>query len=223
MPDLSKTITAVRFSHNPVPFGQGFSISAHVTPGGPHHVHGDVEFFADGDSLQAPVRTDSTGVAVIGVPGGLLKPGTHEVSAKFAGDGYNAASESEPVNVVLSPDPMANPGPLPPVRGSVPDDVGFPIDTKASATAVPRQDGPTVAEFIAAGYDARNYPPSGYAAKSTQAEIDAAITQQEEDKNREQATAERERQAQAAAERQAQEQRAAAALNNPPGAPPNPA
>jgi len=37
------------------------------------------------------------------------------------------------------------------------------------------QDGPTVAEYVAAGYKAFKYPPAGYAAKSTQEEIDAAI------------------------------------------------
>lgn len=36
-------------------------------------------------------------------------------------------------------------------------------------------DGPTIAEWVAAGYKASNYPPSGYKPKSTQAEIDAAI------------------------------------------------
>lgn len=41
-----------------------------------------------------------------------------------------------------------------------------------------RQDGPTVAEYVAAGYFAEKYPPAGYASKSTQAEIDAAIAAQ---------------------------------------------
>jgi hypothetical protein len=35
--------------------------------------------------------------------------------------------------------------------------------------------GPTIAQWVAAGYKAANYPPSGYASKSTQEEIDAAI------------------------------------------------
>lgn len=30
-----------------------------------------------------------------------------------------------------------------------------------------RQDGPTLEEFVAAGYKAENYPPTGYAAKSS--------------------------------------------------------
>ena len=36
-------------------------------------------------------------------------------------------------------------------------------------------DGPTIAEFVAAGYPAVNYPPEGYASRSSQEEIDAAI------------------------------------------------
>lgn len=44
-----------------------------------------------------------------------------------------------------------------------------------------KQDGPTVAEFIAAGYRASNYPLAGYASKSTDEEIEAAIAAQEAD------------------------------------------
>jgi hypothetical protein len=40
------------------------------------------------------------------------------------------------------------------------------------------QDGPTVAEFVDAGYKAINYPPQGYASKSTDAEIAGAIAAQ---------------------------------------------
>lgn len=38
-----------------------------------------------------------------------------------------------------------------------------------------RTDGPTVAEFVAAGFLASEYPPQGYAARSTPEEIAAAI------------------------------------------------
>jgi len=38
-----------------------------------------------------------------------------------------------------------------------------------------RQDGPTVAEYVAAGYKASNYPPHGYASRSTSEEIAAAV------------------------------------------------
>lgn len=38
-----------------------------------------------------------------------------------------------------------------------------------------RSDGPTVAEYVAAGYKAANYPPAGYASKSTAEEIAAAV------------------------------------------------
>ena len=41
-------------------------------------------------------------------------------------------------------------------------------------------DGPTIAEFLAAGYLAANYPPEGYASRSSQEEIDAAIDAQKE-------------------------------------------
>ncbi|MBP0438427.1 hypothetical protein [Tianweitania sediminis] len=37
-----------------------------------------------------------------------------------------------------------------------------------------RQDGPTIAEYLSAGYKAENYPPAGYAARSTPEEIAAA-------------------------------------------------
>lgn len=38
-----------------------------------------------------------------------------------------------------------------------------------------RDDGPTVLEFIAEGYLAENYPPEGYAARSTDDEIATAV------------------------------------------------
>lgn len=41
-----------------------------------------------------------------------------------------------------------------------------------------RVDGPTVAEFVEAGYQASGYPPEGYASRSTLEEIDAAVTAQ---------------------------------------------
>lgn len=39
-----------------------------------------------------------------------------------------------------------------------------------------REDGPTVAEFTAAGYKASDYPPEGYASRSSAEEIEAALT-----------------------------------------------
>src|SRR5690606_37535223 len=50
-----------------------------------------------------------------------------------------------------------------------------------------RDDGPTVAEYVAKGYLAVNYPPQGYASRSTQEEIDAAIKAQQEAKGPEDA------------------------------------
>lgn len=38
-----------------------------------------------------------------------------------------------------------------------------------------RDDGPTVAEFVAAGYSASSYPPEGFASRSSADEIAAAI------------------------------------------------
>lgn len=38
-----------------------------------------------------------------------------------------------------------------------------------------KQDGPTVAEYVAAGYDPKGYPPKGYASKSSDKEIKEAI------------------------------------------------
>lgn len=43
-----------------------------------------------------------------------------------------------------------------------------------------RTDGPTIAEFVEAGYLAINYPQNGYASRSSQEEIDAAIEAQKE-------------------------------------------
>ena len=40
--------------------------------------------------------------------------------------------------------------------------------------------GPTIAEFVEAGYLAVNYPPEGYASRSSKEEIDAAIDAQKE-------------------------------------------
>ena len=39
--------------------------------------------------------------------------------------------------------------------------------------------GPTVAQFVAAGYLAKNYPPEGYASRSTAEEITQAISDQD--------------------------------------------
>lgn len=41
-------------------------------------------------------------------------------------------------------------------------------------------DGPTVAEYVAAGHRAENYPPTGYESKSTLEEIAAAVAAQAE-------------------------------------------
>ncbi|MFU2330319.1 HeH/LEM domain-containing protein [Pseudomonas sp. NFX98] len=43
-----------------------------------------------------------------------------------------------------------------------------------------RVDGPTIVEFIEAGYLASNYPPEGYESRSSKEEIDAAVQAQTE-------------------------------------------
>lgn len=55
------------------------------------------------------------------------------------------------------------------------------FDREAGKAAEPtlRPDGPTVAEYVAAGYLASNYPPSGFVPRSTPEEIAAAIAAQQ--------------------------------------------
>lgn len=45
-----------------------------------------------------------------------------------------------------------------------------------------KQDGPTVEDYVKAGYSAKTYPPQGYASKSTEEEIAAAIKAEDEGK-----------------------------------------
>jgi hypothetical protein len=52
------------------------------------------------------------------------------------------------------------------------DGAGIPWEGNAAPL---RQDGPTVKEYVEAGYKASNYPPQGYASKSAPEEITAAI------------------------------------------------
>jgi hypothetical protein len=42
-----------------------------------------------------------------------------------------------------------------------------------------REDGPTVHEWVAAGFSAKEYPPKGYSLKSTKEEIEQAIKDEE--------------------------------------------
>lgn len=48
----------------------------------------------------------------------------------------------------------------------------------ASVPSTLRQDGPTVEEFMATGHKAADYPPNGYAPKSSPEEVKAAIDRQ---------------------------------------------
>lgn len=57
------------------------------------------------------------------------------------------------------------------------------IDARFAPGNEIRQDGPTVAEYVADGYPAAAYPPKGYASRSTFEEIaDAVAAQAEADK-----------------------------------------
>jgi hypothetical protein len=57
--------------------------------------------------------------------------------------------------------------------------LGVLVDPAAGAVSQDlRTDGPTVAEYVAAGYLAANYPPQGYASRSSEDEIAAAIAAQ---------------------------------------------
>lgn len=61
------------------------------------------------------------------------------------------------------------------------DNAGIATATKVEKSsawkpgAPPMTDGPTVTEYVLAGYDPKNYPPTGYASRSTPAEIEKAI------------------------------------------------
>lgn len=49
------------------------------------------------------------------------------------------------------------------------------LDIQFAPASLLKQDGPTVAEFVAAGYRASNYPPEGYESRSTDDEIASAV------------------------------------------------
>jgi hypothetical protein len=51
---------------------------------------------------------------------------------------------------------------------------GIAVEDGKQSTGL-REDGPTVVEFVAAGYKASNYPPEGYASRSTTEEIAEAL------------------------------------------------
>ncbi len=55
----------------------------------------------------------------------------------------------------------------------------FDRETGKAAEPNLRSDGPTVGEYVASGYLASNYPPSGYVSRSTPEEIAAAIAEQQ--------------------------------------------
>lgn len=56
---------------------------------------------------------------------------------------------------------------------------GFKIlDIQFAPVSLLKKDGPTVAEFVAAGYRASNYPPEGYESRSTDDEIANMVDEQ---------------------------------------------
>lgn len=54
----------------------------------------------------------------------------------------------------------------------------------AALAALQAKLGPTVEEYVAAGYDAEKYPPTGYESRSTPEQIAAAIEAQKADKKK---------------------------------------
>ncbi|RUW55604.1 hypothetical protein EOA32_00875 [Mesorhizobium sp. M1A.F.Ca.ET.072.01.1.1] len=67
---------------------------------------------------------------------------------------------------------------------AAPDQYKLADETPAAAVdpVALRDDGPTIAEYVAAGYPASKYPPQGYASKSTDEEIAAAVAKETADK-----------------------------------------
>lgn len=59
-------------------------------------------------------------------------------------------------------------------------DMDTPLPPRGRAAL--REDGPTIGEYIGAGYPATGYPPQGYASRSTPEEIAAAVKAEEEAK-----------------------------------------
>ncbi len=62
---------------------------------------------------------------------------------------------------------------------------GLAVDVLAEDGAPPpalREDGPTIAEYVKAGYPASAYPPAGYAPRSSEAEIVDAVRAETEAK-----------------------------------------
>ncbi|TGS80951.1 hypothetical protein EN818_30770, partial [Mesorhizobium sp. M3A.F.Ca.ET.175.01.1.1] len=53
------------------------------------------------------------------------------------------------------------------------------VGRKKGKAALP-DDGPTIAEYIAAGYPAASYPPVGYTSRSTEEEIATAVKAEED-------------------------------------------
>lgn len=56
----------------------------------------------------------------------------------------------------------------------------LPVVAWDDSKPVLKEDGPTIQEWIEAGYKAKNYPPHGWAAISSQEEVDAAIEKEVE-------------------------------------------
>lgn len=80
------------------------------------------------------------------------------------------------------------------------------VDDALEAASKPalKTDGPTIAEFVAAGYKVSAYPPFGYASKSTPEEIAAAIAAEADIKAAEDARIQAE--AEAAAKKHAEDE-----------------
>lgn len=76
--------------------------------------------------------------------------------------GANNLKAPEPAAVVTEPVKAAEPVTEPVKAVAAP-----PAAPPAATAAELRDDGPTLAEYVAAGYRAENYPPQGYRARTT--------------------------------------------------------
>jgi hypothetical protein len=103
--------------------------------------------------------------------GGMTKLGEQPFTALVAFVASPTADKGETVNVVV----FDHHGAAWP-RIGIPFGAGEDVTPRAEWPKAPGpDDGPTIAEWMAAGYKASNYPPAGFNPKSSPEEIEAAI------------------------------------------------
>lgn len=99
-------------------------------------------------------------------------PAARSFALALAGHETPAADEEEP-ELVLEKMTRAELDALAAERGIDISEAKNKADVIAALNL--RDDGPTIAEFVAAGYSPSNYPPKGYASRSTPEEIEEAL------------------------------------------------